>query len=113
MRRILIAATFMLAVALCACAGASAKTYTGKLEVLHADDFKHHRGQVTWTLRTKKGRRIPIRPTALPRAGSGEKAAVRGRKAGHWLEGKVIRRGGPRLRKASALGPHSVAVILV
>src|SRR3954452_13235673 len=108
MRRILVAATFMLA--LCACATAGAKTYTGKLEVLHADDFKHGRGQVTGTLR-RDGGRIPIRPTALPRAGSGEKVAVRGRRDGHWLEGKVVRRGGARVRAASALGPHSVAVI--
>src|SRR3954451_2537382 len=110
MRRILIAATFMLA--LCACATADAKIYSGKLEVVHADDFNHGRGQTTWTLRTKNGR-IPIRPTAVPRAGSGEKVAVRGRKAGRWLEGKVIRRGGPRIKAASALGNHSLAVILV
>jgi hypothetical protein len=112
MPRRLTAATFVLILALCACAPASAKTFEGKLEVVHADDFAHGRGETNWTLRTGH-RRIPIRPTAVPRAGSGDKVAVRGRKSGRWLEGKVIRRGGPRVKAASALGNHKVAVILI
>ena len=98
--------------ALCNCAAAGAATYSGKLEVLHADDFAHGRGQTTWTLRAH-GKRVPIRPTALPKAVSGDRVKVRGRRLGRWVEGKVIRTGGPRVRAASALGNHSVAVILV
>ena len=111
-RRLVLA--FMVVLALCAGATASAyaKTFDGKLEVVHADDFTHARAQTSWTLRTR-GRRIPIRPTAVPLASSGDKVVVRGRRAGRWLEGKVIRRGGPRVKAASALGNHKVAVILI
>src|SRR4051812_27839300 len=109
--RSLNAATFVLFLVLCASAGAS--TYSGKLEIRHSDDFAHGRGQTTWKLRTKGGRRLPIRPSAVPAARSGDKVKVRGRKVGRWLEGKVIRRGGPRVKAATALGTHKLAVVLV
>ena len=63
-----------------ACAGAvapaEARVFRGKLEVRHSDDFRHGRGQTTWRLRTKTGRRIPILPTSPTRLRSGTKIPI-------------------------------------
>lgn len=107
------AAAAAAALALLACASASAQpVYRGKLEIRHADDFAHARGQTSWTL-VRGHRRLPILPTAQVNARSGEHVTVRGRKVGGWLEGKVRTRPGGRIHAASALGLHNVAVVLV
>lgn len=101
--------------ALCAAGPASAATpvYRGKLIVRHFDDFKHERGQTTWTLRTARGRSLPLLPTRHTQIPSGSKVTVRGHRAGHFIEGRVARRGGARLHAATATGNHSVAVVLL
>ncbi|MEA2390087.1 MAG: hypothetical protein QOK31_196 [Solirubrobacteraceae bacterium] len=110
----LVAISLVLAFALCATGTASAqKVFTGKLQVRHADDFRHARQQTTWTLRTAGGHRIPVLPTSPTNVRSGSKVTVRGRKVGRWLEGKVRERGGPRVHAATALGSHRVAVVLL
>jgi hypothetical protein len=114
MRRLLFA-SLLVSLALFPAAPAAAKAkpvYRGKLEVRHSDDFRHDRGQTSWTLRTRS-RSIPLRPLSVPRARSGERVVVRGRKQGGWLEGTVRRRAGATAHAAAALGPHSVAVVLL
>ena len=107
----LLAAPLVLLVVLGVAAPASAQSvYRGKLEVRHSDDFQQGRGKTQWSL-VKRGRRLPLRPTATTRARSGDRVVVRGRRAGRWLEGKVRRRPGATVRKASVLGDRSVAVI--
>ena len=112
MRRTL-AATIVLLAVLAPCANAATRTFSGRLEVTHSDDFAHGRGQTSWTLRTKGGRRLPLRPTRMVSTRSGARVKVRGHRVGRWVEGKVIERGGPKVKAASALGTHRVAVLLV
>jgi hypothetical protein len=108
----LLAAPLVLLLVLAAAAPASAESvYRGKLEVRHSDDFQHGRGETHWSLLRRGKQRLPLRPTAATRARSGDRVVVRGRRAGRWLEGKVRRRGGATVRKASVLGDRSVAVI--
>ena len=108
----LLAAPLVLLLVLAAAAPASAESvFRGKLEVRHSDDFAHGQGETHWSL-LRRGRRLHLRPTAATRARSGDRVVVRGRRrAGHWLEGRVRRRGGATVRKAAALGDRSVAVI--
>jgi hypothetical protein len=115
MRRLLAPVMLLLALALAAgaSASASASVYKGKLVVRHTDDFRHGLGQTTWTLRTRHGKRLPLRPDKAPLARSGTAVTVKGHRVGPWLEGKVRRRGGAQLRSATALGTHRVAVILI
>jgi hypothetical protein len=114
MRRLLVSLALLASLALTAPAGAApVKLYKGKLVVRHTDDFRHGLGETTWTLRTKRGRELPLRPDRAPLARSGTKVKVKGRRVGPWLEGAVRRRGGAPLHAATALGTHKVAVILV
>ena len=107
----LLATPLVLLLVLAAAAPASAESvYRGKLEVRHSDDFQQGRGKTQWGLVTR-GRRLRLRPTALTRARSGDRVVVRGRRTGRWIEGRVRRRGGAGVRKASVLGDRSVAVI--
>src|SRR3954470_23246347 len=99
--------TICLLVALGACtSGAAAakpvKTYRGKLQVVHSDDFAHGRGQTTWTLRTASGKRIPVLPSAPTSVRSGTKVTVRGRRTGRFIAGEVRRRGAAPLHAATA-----------
>jgi hypothetical protein len=117
MKRYLPAAlTLLLALGACSAGTAAAKpakTYRGKLEVRHSDDFAHGRGQTTWTLRTTSGKRIPVLPSSPTTVRSGSKVTVRGRKTGRFVAGKVRRRGPAPLHAATATGNHKVAVILI
>ncbi len=100
-----------LAVLACLPAGASARDYSGRLDIEHADNFKRGRSVTRYWLE-RRGRRIPLRPSSAPRIRAGERVIVRGRFAGRTLRGKVrpARRG---VRAATVLpGPRKVAVIL-
>src|SRR4051794_13562634 len=92
---------------------AGGKVFRGKLEVRHSDDFRHGRGQTTWKLRTKHGRRLPILPLAPTKLRAGTKVTVRGHKRGRFIEGRVRRRDGAPIHAATALGSHSIAVVLL
>jgi hypothetical protein len=88
------------------------KSYTGRLEVRHADDFRHGRSTTAYKLVTgKRTRRLVLaRP---PRVRSGSRVVVRGTRSGSRLKGS-LRPLQVRLRAAGVpAGPRKTAVILV
>jgi hypothetical protein len=92
-------------------AGATS-SYTGKLEIRHSDDFRHHRSATRYTL--VRGRhRTRLAVARAPRIGSGSAVVVKGRRAGSVVVG-AVRPLHALLRAATtSIGPHKTAVILV
>jgi hypothetical protein len=88
------------------------KSYTGKLEIRHTDDFKRDRSTTRYTL--VRGRhRTRLALGQAPRIASGSSVVVKGRRAGSVVKGSV-RPLHALLRAASVpTGPRKMAVILV
>jgi hypothetical protein len=93
-------------------AAAATRSYTGRLEIRHTDDFKHDRTTTGYTLvRGRQRTRLVL--GRAPRIASGSSVVVKGRRAGSRVTGSV-RPLHMRLRAAGVLpGARKTAVILV
>jgi M6 family metalloprotease-like protein len=109
---LLLAATACLAALAPAPAAARPRPYTGTLEIRHADDFQHGRSITTYAL-LRRGHRIALSLTGIPRVPSGVAVIVEGRRAGSRLKGSL--RPAHALARAAGVGagPRKTAVILV
>jgi hypothetical protein len=103
----------LVAAALAAPAQAAApRSFSGRLEIRHTDDFTHARSSTTYEL-VRRGRRIRLALARSPRVPSGSAVVVKGRRVGSRLKG-TLRPVHSRLRAAGVTpGPRKTAVILV
>ena len=76
-----------LAVSVPPAAGAT-RSYTGKLEIVHADDFRRDLSATSYTL-VRGGHRTRLVLARPPRIASGSTVVVKGRRAGSRLKGSV------------------------
>src|SRR4051794_15881014 len=90
---------------------AAARSYPGKLEIRHTDDFRHSASSTRYTLRRSKTNRLVVRPTLVPNVPSGSSVIVRGKRRGRIVNGNVKARPGVRAA-AAPLGDYKVAVLL-
>jgi hypothetical protein len=109
--RLAIAAIAAFALSLGLAPAASATVVTGRLEVRHADDFRHDRSLTTYAVRAD-GHRTPILPTSPPDVDSGTAVRVAGSESGGMVVGSVT-----PTRAASTTAPairtRRAAVILL
>jgi hypothetical protein len=89
-------------------------SYSGRLEIRHADDFKHGRSVTRYQL-VSHGRHTRLALSSAPRVRSGTEVVVNGRRAGSRLKGSLrpVNRLRAKLAASYVPGPHKTAVILV
>jgi hypothetical protein len=90
------------------------RSFTGKLEIRHSDDFRHGRSATSYKL-VQGGRATPLALSRAPRVRSGTPVVVTGRRAASRLKGTLRPLNGRRAKQSAAnfAGPHKTAVILV
>jgi gametolysin peptidase M11/Big-like domain-containing protein len=94
-------------------AKAKTRSFTGRLEIRHRDDFKHGRSTTRYRLLHKGRRPAPLVLTRAPRIASGTSVVVKGKRVGSRLRGTLrpLRAG---LHAAGITpGARKTAVILV